>query len=100
MDKPKKTYSARVKLEFTGSRKARYLKSQASAVALFRDINQRLMQSGQPPMEASLEPVRGWQGLLDPCRLTVSTSGAVVVRRPARRDDFHVQAPIWPAMGA
>lgn len=93
--KPRK-YSARVKLEFTGARKARYLKSQAAAVTLFRAINERLVRQGQPPREAQLEPVRGWEGLLDPCQLKVSTSGAVIVQRPARHDDFRAVAPMWP----
>lgn len=98
--KPKRDYSARIKLLIAGAKKPRYLKSQRQAVQLYRDINLRLMQLGQPPRSGSMEAVRGWDSLTGPVDLSVTSSGGVVVRRPACRDDFHVQAPIWPAMGA
>ncbi len=66
---------------------------------MFRDVSLRMAQQGQPLREAHLEPVRGWTGLLDPCRLTVTSSGGVVVHRAATREDFRsVQAPIWPGV--
>lgn len=98
--KPKHDYSAKVKLLIAGSKKPRYMKSTRDAVRLYRDLNMRLMQLGQPPRSGSMEAVRGWDSLTGPVDLSVTSSGGVVVRRPARRDDFHVAAPVWPAMGA
>lgn len=100
MEEKKRSYRAKVKLTLAGAKKPRYLSSQRQAVQLYRDINLRLMQLGQPPRSGSMEAVRGWDSLIDSVDLSVTSSGGVVVRRPARRDDFHVQAPIWPAMGA
>ncbi len=97
---PKRDYSARVKLIFAGAKKPRYLRSTRDAVRLYRDINLRLMQAGQPSRPATLEPVRGWEGALSPTNLTVTSSGGVVVHRAATRDDFRsVPAPIWPSAG-
>lgn len=98
MEVKKREYKAQVKLQFAGSSKARYVKTQRQAVTLFRDVNHRLMQSGRPPRPATITPVKGWEGLLDPAHLTVSSSGGVVVHRKAKKDDFRVAAPVWPGV--
>lgn len=99
MEEKKRTYRAKVKLTLAGAKKPRYLSSQRQAIQLYRDINLRLMQAGRPPRAGSMEAVRGWQGLIEPCSLTVSAAGGVVVRRAANEDDFKaVAAPIWPGV--
>lgn len=95
----KRAYAAQVKLQFVGTKKVRYLKTQRQAVSLFRDVNHRLMQAGRPTRPATITPVHGWQGVIDPAHLTVSSSGSVVVHRKAKTDDFRIAAPVWPATG-
>lgn len=95
--KPKRDYSARVRLLIAGSKKPRYFTTQRAAITMYRDLSLRMMQQGKPPRVATIEPVRGWTGLLDPAHLTVTSSGGVVVHRQARHDDFSTAAsPVWP----
>lgn len=96
--KPKRDYSAKVKLLIAGSKKPRYMKSTRDAVRLYRDLNMRLMQLGQPPRTGSMEAVRGWDSLTGPVHLTVTSTGGVVVHRKAKTDDFRVAAPVWPGV--
>lgn len=98
-EKPRK-YQARVRLDIQGAAKPRYFTTQRAAVTMYRDVSLRMMQRGIPPRPASIEPVRGWQGLIEPANLTVTSSGGVVVHRKARNDEFRMTAPMWPAGGA
>ena len=97
MQKTKKgrSYSARLALRFEGITRARYFQSQRLAVESFRAVNARLTESGLPPRNAELVPVKDWESVLDACTLQASTDGAVIVRREPRIERISNPAVWW-----
>lgn len=74
-------FSARVRLQIEGSNRVRYLKSERSALEVFRSINMRLLRAGAPPRQASLTPVRGHAELHPPADLQFTPTGGIALHR-------------------
>lgn len=94
-----KKYAARVRMDLSGAKKPRYFRSERAALVLFRELNQRLMQSGLPTRTAEMTPVRGWEGLVDPAHLRMSRGGGVVVTRKAQAYRSPVAPQMWAPLG-
>lgn len=93
-------FSARVKMQIEGSSRVRYLKSERTALEIFREVNIRLARQHAPTRSASLTPVRGHEGLHPPATLTFTPHGGVAVRRSIGPDDVPVKHHLDALFGA
>lgn len=93
-------FSARVKMQIEGSNRVRYLKSERTALEIFREVNIRLARQHAPTRSASLTPVRGHEGLHPPATLQFTPHGGVAIRRSIGPDEVRRDALTSALFGA